>query len=76
VWREYNDRVDTAHENMIWTHPGMTTYYRNSRGRVVVPGPFRVIDVWHMARVADLEDYLMTTESTIGSAGTQGRNAI
>ena len=25
-----------AHENMVWTHPGMSTYYRNGRGRVVV----------------------------------------
>jgi 4-hydroxyacetophenone monooxygenase len=71
VWREYNDRVDAAHENMIWTHPGMTTYYRNSRGRVVVPGPFRVIDVWHMARIADLEDYQLTTGSAIQRAGTE-----
>jgi 4-hydroxyacetophenone monooxygenase len=57
VWSDYNSRVDDAHARMVWTHPGMSTYYRNSRGRVVVPGPFRVIDVWHMARTANLGDY-------------------
>ena len=35
----YNRRVDAAHERMVWTHPGMATYYRNSRGRVVVTDP-------------------------------------
>ena len=49
--------VDARHERMIWTHPGMDTYYRNARGRVVVSTPFRVVDYWHMARDADLSDY-------------------
>lgn len=56
----YNDRVDRAHERMVWTHPGMDTYYRNSRGRVVVNNPFRVIDFWAATRTADLADYLLT----------------
>jgi 4-hydroxyacetophenone monooxygenase len=54
----YNARVDEAHGRMVWTHPGMTTYYRNSRGRVVVPIPWRVVDFWHMTRHADLADYV------------------
>lgn len=53
----YNDEVDRAHEGMVWTHPGMDTYYRNSRGRVVVNNPFRVVEFWHMARQADLDEY-------------------
>ncbi len=28
----YNDRVDAAHAGMIWTHPGMSTWYRNAAG--------------------------------------------
>jgi 4-hydroxyacetophenone monooxygenase len=56
-WADYNRRVDEAHEDMIWTHPGMSTYYRNPQGRVVVPGPFRVIDLWHMLSNVDLGDY-------------------
>ena len=54
----YNARVDEAHGRMVWTHPGMTTYYRNSRGRVVVPIPWRVVDFWHMTRHADLAEYI------------------
>lgn len=58
VYEDYNDSIDRAHERMVWTHPGMSTYYRNSRGRVVVNTPWRIVDYWHMTREADLGDYL------------------
>lgn len=60
VCDEYNARVDAAHEQMIWTHPGMTTYYRNAAGRVVTTTPWRVIDYWHMTREPDLDAYHVT----------------
>jgi 4-hydroxyacetophenone monooxygenase len=59
VYEAYNARVDAAHERMVWTHPAMETYYRNSHGRVVVTTPFRVVDYWHMTRSADLDDYVV-----------------
>ena len=55
---QYSRRVDAAHERMIWTHPGMDTYYRNSRGRVVVNTPWRVVDYWQMTREAELDEYV------------------
>ncbi len=58
VYEEYNAKLDRAHEQMVWTHPGMSTYYRNSRGRVVVNTPWRIVDYWHMTREADLGDYV------------------
>ncbi|MFC4950081.1 flavin-containing monooxygenase [Pseudonocardia sp. GCM10023141] len=57
VFDEYNERVDEAHAGMVWAHPGMTTYYRNARGRVVVNSPWRVVDFWTMTRSADLDDF-------------------
>jgi 4-hydroxyacetophenone monooxygenase len=57
VHDQYNAAVAAAHEHMIWTHPGIATYYRNSRGRVVVPNPWRVVDFWRMTKAADLADY-------------------
>ena len=59
VFDDYNRRVDEAHANMVWTHEGMSVYYRNSRGRVVVNNPFRVVDFWKMTRDADLGQYLV-----------------
>jgi 4-hydroxyacetophenone monooxygenase len=57
VHDRYNEEVDDAHARMIWTHPGLTTYYRNSRGRVVVNVPWTVLEFWRRLRRADLGDY-------------------
>jgi 4-hydroxyacetophenone monooxygenase len=54
---DYNRRVDEAHASMVWTHPGMSTYYRNSRGRVVLANPWRIQTFWEMTRDASLDDY-------------------
>jgi 4-hydroxyacetophenone monooxygenase len=62
----YNATVDRLHEGMVWTHQGMETYYRNSRGRVVVNNPFRMVDFWQMVERADLEQYLSTPAAAIG----------
>lgn len=56
-YTEYSDRVDAAHRKMVWSQPGVTTYYRNTRGRVVYANPWRIVDYWHMTRSADLKDY-------------------
>ena len=64
VHDEYNQRVDAAHEHMVWTHPGMDTYYRNSKGRVVVNNPFRIVDVWEWTNAANLDHYV--TEPALG----------
>lgn len=59
VHDEYNERVDAAHDRMVWTHPGMDVYYRNSRGRVVVNNPFKIVDFWHFVQEADIADYVV-----------------
>lgn len=61
VHDEYNARVDAEHEQLIWTHPGMSTYYRNSRGRVFSVMPWRMVDYWAMTHDADLDDFECVT---------------
>jgi 4-hydroxyacetophenone monooxygenase len=56
----YNASLDQAHERMIWTQPGFTTWYVNSRRRVVTNMPWRVVDYWGMTRTASLDDYETT----------------
>ena len=56
----YNADVDRAHEGLIWTHPGMSTWYRNERGRVVTNSPWKLVDLWEMTRHAELSDYEVT----------------
>jgi 4-hydroxyacetophenone monooxygenase len=57
VHDRYVRRVDAAHSELIWTHPGMTTYYRNSHGRVISVSPWRLVDYWDMTHDPDLGDY-------------------
>lgn len=57
VFENYNKKVDEIHSGMVWTFPGVETYYKNSRGRVVVNNPFRVIQYWKMTEKANLIDY-------------------
>jgi 4-hydroxyacetophenone monooxygenase len=44
---------------MVWTHPGVETYYRNQRGRVVVNSPFKNTTFFEMTRAADLGDFIL-----------------
>ena len=64
VHDEYNEAIDAAHENMVWTHPGMSTYYRNDQGRIVVNSPFRNVDL-PSPRRPDLDDYIVEPRRTV-----------
>ena len=57
---DYNDRHDAEHEQLIWSHPGMTNWYRNDAGRVVVIMPWRLVDYWSMTHDPDLDHYAIT----------------
>ena len=63
VYDAYNKQVDHAHENMVWTHEGMTTYYRNPRGRIVVNSPFRNVDFYEMTREAELSEFIVESRA-------------
>lgn len=60
---EVHDRfvaaVDAEHAELIWTHPGMTNWYRNRHGRITAIMPFRLVDYWAMTHDPDLDEYLM-----------------
>ncbi len=68
----YNERIDRAHEAMVWTHQGMDTYYRNSKGRVVVNNPFRIVDVWRDTEAAKADDFVFTRRSTASTDVSPG----
>jgi 4-hydroxyacetophenone monooxygenase len=60
VHDEYVARVDAEHEQLIWTHPGMTNWYRNRHGRIVAIMPWRLVDYWGMTRRVDPDEFLLT----------------
>ena len=56
VYQDYRERIDEAHEKLVWTHPGTENWYRNSNGRVVAITPWRNDAFWRMTREAKAED--------------------
>jgi 4-hydroxyacetophenone monooxygenase len=58
VMERFVAEVDKAHTGMVWSHTGMSTWYRNSKGRVVSNWPWRVVDYWQRTRGADLADFI------------------
>lgn len=52
----YSRALDDAHDQMIWSHPGLRSYYRNSAGRVVTNMPWRGVDYWNQVSQPDFAD--------------------
>jgi len=63
-YEDYKQRIDAAHERLVWTHPGVDNWYRNSRGRVVVITPWRNDAFWRMTREANPDDYVFSSRET------------
>ena len=57
---DYTRRVDDEHAQLVWTHPGMRNWYRNDRGRVFSPMPWRLVDYWQMTHEPDFSEYRIT----------------
>lgn len=64
VFERYNEELDEALTHCIWSHKGMTTYYRNDAGRIVVTGPWKYIEYWDRIREFDPKDYHEVTASS------------
>lgn len=54
---DWNRRLDERIGRTVWSHPGMTSWYKNSRGRVVTTSPFRLLDYWRWTRRPDPADF-------------------
>jgi 4-hydroxyacetophenone monooxygenase len=58
AYEDYNARVDAEHDTLIWTHPGMDTWYRNKAGRIVSIMPWRLVDYWKMTAEPNPADFV------------------
>ncbi len=63
MFDRYNEELDDALARCIWSHKGMTTYYRNDAGRIVVSSPWKYIDYWERVRDFNPSDYHKVTAS-------------
>ncbi len=60
VHDEYNNRVDAEHDELVWAHPGLHSWYRNAQGRVFSPMPWRFVDYWKMTHDFTQSEYVVT----------------
>jgi 4-hydroxyacetophenone monooxygenase len=63
VFWAYNHELDAELDKCIWSHPGMTTWYRNDAGRIVVSSPWTYLDSWSRMRHLDVSDYHATPKA-------------
>lgn len=53
----FNRKLDETLAKTVWSHPGMNSWYKNARGRVVTTSPWLLLDYWRWTREPDLSDY-------------------
>jgi 4-hydroxyacetophenone monooxygenase len=71
VFLRYNTELDDALAQCIWSHTGMTTYYRNDAGRIVVSSPWKYIDYWARLREFAAGEYHEVATASAASTGVQ-----
>lgn len=55
---EYNRTLDAELKTLSWSHPSVSTWYKNANGRITTNQPWRLIDYWRLTYQPDLNDYL------------------
>jgi 4-hydroxyacetophenone monooxygenase len=50
AFEAWNRKVDERMQQMIWTHPRANSYYNNSKGRVFLSWPWRLVDFFNETR--------------------------
>ncbi|OMC33118.1 monooxygenase [Mycolicibacterium fortuitum] len=70
VFWGYNRELDEGLGRSVWAHPGMSTYYRNGAGRVVVTSPWTYLDYWRRTSDFNPDDFVVSqgAESLAGAA--------
>jgi len=54
---DWNAMIDERMQQMIWTHPKANSYYNNSKGRVYLSWPYRLVDYWNAMRAPELSHF-------------------
>jgi 4-hydroxyacetophenone monooxygenase len=50
AFETWNRKVEARMPEMIWTHPKANSYYNNSKGRVFLSWPWRLVDFFNATR--------------------------
>ena len=53
----YNQEIDNLLGQLSWSHPSVSTWYKNAKGRIVTNQPWSLLDYWRLTYEAKLADY-------------------
>ncbi|MDN8616435.1 flavin-containing monooxygenase [Variovorax ginsengisoli] len=62
-FNDYNAKVDDKLRTMVWAHPGVTNWYKNKKGRVIMNSPWRLAEYRDLTATIDPEDFAFETPS-------------
>jgi len=57
AYESFNRKIEERMKDMIWTHPKANSYYNNSKGRIFLSWPYRLVDYWNEMRGPKKEDF-------------------
>ena len=61
VRREVHDAyiadIDEQMKGFVWSHPSVTSWYKNAGGRIIINQPGRLVDYWNRCSTIDPSDY-------------------
>ncbi|MGB3797495.1 MAG: NAD(P)/FAD-dependent oxidoreductase, partial [Alteraurantiacibacter sp.] len=49
----YNRTIDARLERMVWSDPGLNSWYKNAKGRITTNSPWRLVEYWGLTRSPD-----------------------
>lgn len=66
-YEEQNAQVDQLAGELLTSLPGVDSYYRNARGRVVTNSPYTVLEYWELINQPNLDDFNVTPASMLSA---------
>jgi 4-hydroxyacetophenone monooxygenase len=58
VFDKFNDELDARLGQTVWSTPGVSSSFKNSKGKVRSVSPWRIEEYWRMTRALDPEEYI------------------
>lgn len=56
----YNERIDAGNAEMAWGAPNVTSWYKNTSGRVTQNWPFTLLEFWQQTKAPQPGDYRLS----------------
>ena len=57
VVASYQEKLEARLNQMVWQHSSVSSWYQNSKGKVVTTSPWRLIEYWKWTKKFEASDY-------------------